>query len=37
MAEGLSLFENAWQFDTLTTTIRHFAIKPPPYAYFGTK
>ena len=37
MAAGGSLFENARQFGTLTTTMRRFAIKPPPYAYSGTK
>ena len=37
MAAGESLFENARQFGTLTTTMQHFAIKPPPYAHSGTK
>ena len=30
MAAGLSLFENARQFGTLTTTMRGFPIKPHP-------
>ena len=37
MAAGLSLFENARQFGTLTTPMRRFPIKPTPYAYSGTK